>query len=41
MMTTVDLGMPLTGARPPIYTQDRERFVFLYPTTACDLRCVH
>ncbi len=36
-MTAVDLGMPMT--RAPIYTQPRERFVFLYPTTACSLRC--
>lgn len=37
-MTAIDLGMP-SGLRPPIYTQPRERFVFLYPTTACGLRC--
>ncbi|WP_404868457.1 radical SAM protein [Kitasatospora griseola] len=36
-MTTVSLGMP--APRPPIYRQTRERFVFLYPTTACSLRC--
>lgn len=36
---TVDLGMPRATA--PIYTQPRERFLFLYPTTACQLRCRH
>lgn len=38
-MSAVDIGMPLMGSRPPIYTQPRERFVFLYPTTECSLRC--
>ncbi|MDT3399834.1 radical SAM protein [Streptomyces sp. B1866] len=36
-MTAVDLGMP--RPRAPLYTQRRERFLFLYPTTACGLRC--
>ncbi|MEV0357755.1 radical SAM protein [Nocardia sp. NPDC050697] len=39
MTTTVPLGLP--GVRQPIYAQPRERFVFLYPTTACQLRCRH
>ncbi|WP_054811770.1 radical SAM/SPASM domain-containing protein [Nocardia arizonensis] len=38
-MTTLPLGLPTV--RRPIYTQPRERFVFLYPTTACQLRCRH
>lgn len=37
-MTATALGMPSVR---PIYTQQRERFVFLYPTTACQLRCRH
>jgi MoaA/NifB/PqqE/SkfB family radical SAM enzyme len=36
---TVSLGMPTP--RPPIYAQPRERYLFLYPTTACQLRCRH
>lgn len=38
MTDVVDLGMPTT-VRPAIYQQPREKFLFLYPTTACGLRC--
>ncbi|MBF6574103.1 radical SAM/SPASM domain-containing protein [Nocardia farcinica] len=38
-MTPTPLGLPTL--RRPIYTQPRERFVFLYPTTVCQLRCRH
>lgn len=38
-MTPVSLGVPTS--RPPIYSQARERYLFLYPTTACQLRCRH
>ncbi|WP_331722956.1 radical SAM/SPASM domain-containing protein [Nocardia sp. NBC_00511] len=38
-MNALGLGMPTV--RRPLYTQATERFVFLYPTTACQLRCHH
>jgi radical SAM protein with 4Fe4S-binding SPASM domain len=38
-MTAVSVGMP--AVRPPLYAQPRERYLFLYPTTACQLRCRH
>lgn len=38
-MTTFTLNK--LSNRPPIYTQTRERYLFMYPTTACSLRCKH
>ena len=33
--------LPLLSERPPIYRQPRERFLYLYATTECGLRCRH
>ena len=38
-MAVTQLGLP--GARPTLYAQPRERFLYLYPTTVCGLRCRH
>lgn len=38
-MTTTTLGMPTV--RKPIYAQPRERFLYLYVTNECGLRCRH